>query len=577
MTNTSTIAVYWDFENIHLSVGSLLGRGPSYGPVDTLVNLEAIMGYIAGFGVVAINRAYGNWQWYGKYGSHLQQHSIQTVQMFPSGRNAKNGADIRMAIDIMDDLARFPNIATVVIVSGDVDFVPVAQRVRQAGIGVVGIGTIAASNKNWIASCTEFKQYGNLLPRRANDMNMDSPLVETSRNDNPASLLVRAINNTQRRRGTEWVGLGDIRPAMTQLDSTFDPAAYGETKFINFVRRFENLVEVRTYPDALPEINLKPGALEEAQEFDMASGFDAFGLPEILARDFRPFDFGYLDDVVPCIVGLAGGDTPQTDISAVKALLSECLPAGQIHGYYDLFRKTAVFQKKDTGEVWVPGNLNSPEVVRTQVIGALLSYLDAVTRETVSVEEFVTALGGDEQLLDEVARLPALDQLPVAVTLPVHTPAPAPPAAAGGLSTPARIIRQRGIFVPSPEQLEEVAQWISLGAQDQATFSGPTEITEHLSELPTVGTLDEADRLYKSVYTAHCFERVPSGYRVHGALLRPTSVKVQLLGRLLAYIEFIAEAEVAREDFARLFDDEALEAIIMDLPGESELPVPIHR
>ena len=68
---------------------------------EPLVDVAAIVDLAARYGGLAINRAYGNWQYLGRYRDALLQGAIELVQMFPPGGAAKNGADIRLCLDAL--------------------------------------------------------------------------------------------------------------------------------------------------------------------------------------------------------------------------------------------------------------------------------------------------------------------------------------------------------------------------------------------------------------------------------------------------------------------------------------------
>jgi hypothetical protein len=164
------VALYWDFENLHASLAeAALGEG-AYGKPDArfkvqepFVDVRAILGLAASFGPLAINRAYCNWQYFGRYRDALLQGSIELIQLFPPGGSAKNGADIRLCLDAAEDIARFAHIGTVVIVGGDSDFMPLAQKIKAAGRRLVGIGTRQATNKHWAGSCHDFRYYDSIV------------------------------------------------------------------------------------------------------------------------------------------------------------------------------------------------------------------------------------------------------------------------------------------------------------------------------------------------------------------------------------------------------------------------------
>ena len=105
------------------------------------------MDYAATIGDIVINRAYNNWQYYSRYRDALLVHAIDLIQLFPKGANAKNGADIRLALDALQDVQNHPNVTHVVIVGGDSDFISLAQKLRQNGRSVIGIGVQGSTNR----------------------------------------------------------------------------------------------------------------------------------------------------------------------------------------------------------------------------------------------------------------------------------------------------------------------------------------------------------------------------------------------------------------------------------------------
>lgn len=173
MTNThapegGTVALYWDFENLHAGLceekdpGAYARSDFRFKAQEPLVDVQAVVDMAASFGPIAIHRAYCNWQFFGRYRDVLLQNAIELIQLFPPGGAAKNGADIRLSLDTMEDVARFSHIATVIVVGGDSDFMPLAQKVKAAGKTMVGVGTRRATNRHWASSCHTFRYYETL-------------------------------------------------------------------------------------------------------------------------------------------------------------------------------------------------------------------------------------------------------------------------------------------------------------------------------------------------------------------------------------------------------------------------------
>ncbi|HZY18134.1 MAG TPA: NYN domain-containing protein [Ramlibacter sp.] len=167
------VALYWDFENVHASLceekdpGAYARPDNRFKPQEPLVDVPAVLELAASYGPVAIHRAYCNWQFFGRYRDQLLQAAVELIQLFPPGGGTKNSADIRLCLDALEDVGRFPHIGTVVIVGGDSDFMPVAQKLRAAGRRLVGVGTRQATNRHWARSCHEFRYYEDLLGERS--------------------------------------------------------------------------------------------------------------------------------------------------------------------------------------------------------------------------------------------------------------------------------------------------------------------------------------------------------------------------------------------------------------------------
>jgi hypothetical protein len=265
MNDDPQVAVYFDFDNIVISrYDELNGRGafkkdlardlPKDAQVrqrltDAHVDIGAIMDYAASFGSVAITRAYANWiiPINGSYHEDLMRSSVDLVQMFPL-TNSKNGADIRLAIDVIDDLSRYPHITHVLVVAGDSDYISLAQRCRRLGRKVIGVGAARSVGRYWELACDEFRYYGNLLTVTSTEETQPTsgPAEPGPDTADAVALLVRAGRLEHGRTAAEWVTAGALKSLMLRLQPSFDEAAYGHRTFTQFLRSFPDVVDVRS-------------------------------------------------------------------------------------------------------------------------------------------------------------------------------------------------------------------------------------------------------------------------------------------------------------------------------------------
>ncbi len=127
---------------------------------EATVDVGALLDYASSFGTVALARAYADWSVPANaaYRRQLVDRAVDLIQLFPVS-GTKNGADIRLSVDAMEDLMKYADLTHVVIVGGDSDYIALAQRCKQLGRFVVGIGVTGSTSRALIAACDEFSSY----------------------------------------------------------------------------------------------------------------------------------------------------------------------------------------------------------------------------------------------------------------------------------------------------------------------------------------------------------------------------------------------------------------------------------
>lgn len=251
-----SVALYWDFENLHASLVDARQGDGAYNKPDgrfkaqePLIDVQAIVELAASFGPIAINRAYCNWQYFGRYRDALLQGAVELIQLFSPGASAKNGADIKLCLDAVEDISRFSHIGTVVIVGGDSDFMPVSQKIKAAGRTLIGVGARKSTNRHWAKSCHEFRYYENLVEAPAAGVvpqpDAQTPAASPESVNPAAEIFKRAIRLLAETKGDYWVNEASIWHMMKRLDPTFDTRDHGYASFQAMVRALDSLVETR--------------------------------------------------------------------------------------------------------------------------------------------------------------------------------------------------------------------------------------------------------------------------------------------------------------------------------------------
>jgi uncharacterized protein (TIGR00288 family) len=125
------IAVFVDYDNIEIGVKSTLRREFSVAPV-----LEALKER----GHIVAKFAYANWGRAEPATRQMAENAVQMVQRIPSPRGDKNGADINLALDALEMAFTHQHVNAFAIVSGDSDFIPLVNKLKEYGKTVFVVG-----------------------------------------------------------------------------------------------------------------------------------------------------------------------------------------------------------------------------------------------------------------------------------------------------------------------------------------------------------------------------------------------------------------------------------------------------
>ena len=247
------VAVYLDFDNIVISRYDQVNGRSSFQKdkakglnkhADRLeratVDVGAIIDFASSFGTLVLTRAYADWsaEVNTGYREQLVGRAVDLVQLFPAAAYGKNGADIRLAVDAVEDMFRLPDLTHVVIVAGDSDYIALAQRCKRLGRYVVGVGVAGSSSKALAAACDDFVIYDALpgvpVPepapktRRAkSDEDDDEPQVAPDPQLAATALLTRALRIGTEKDDVDWQHNSAVKAQMKRMDPSFSEKSLG--------------------------------------------------------------------------------------------------------------------------------------------------------------------------------------------------------------------------------------------------------------------------------------------------------------------------------------------------------------
>jgi len=142
-------------ENRNLGVALLIDADNLSGDVIE----QAVAHLLKTFGAIDFRRAYSSPQKVIEHTELFRRHSIRPMVNLPTG---KNSTDIALAVDAID-LAITEHPDVVVIGSSDSDYAPLAQRLREKGCRVLGIGQ---AGKTGVESPLAYDEFIDLAHRK---------------------------------------------------------------------------------------------------------------------------------------------------------------------------------------------------------------------------------------------------------------------------------------------------------------------------------------------------------------------------------------------------------------------------
>ena len=290
------VAVYLDFDNIVISrYDQVHGRQRfSKDKVRTAdrqtdseiveklaqatVDVGAIIDFASSFGTLVLTRAYADWSAdvNADYRGQLVGRAVDLVQLFPAAAYGKNGADIRLAVDAVEDMFRLPDLTHVVLVAGDSDYIALAQRCKRLGRYVVGVGVAGSTSRSLAAACDELVTYDALpgveptpepepevpattgviadesaeaqtdptptkrkrATRKQTKKDEDDPQIAATR------LLERALRLGHEKNDDEWLHSSAVKSQMKRMDPSFSEKALSYKTFSGFVMSRDDVAEL---------------------------------------------------------------------------------------------------------------------------------------------------------------------------------------------------------------------------------------------------------------------------------------------------------------------------------------------
>lgn len=219
---TEKVAIFLDVENLS---GWLKADGG-----------EALLERANELGRVVVRRAYGNFSIasVSVRQTELNLLGFEFVHVYHPVKG-KNSADIQIVVDVMEYLARIPDLEWIVLATGDSDFSPLFRRLRELGKSVVGVGPRSALSEAVKKSCNRFIY----IDEESTTDGLSASLKTTQLLEDALDLLERVLD-----KFPDGVSLSMLKNKMLEIDSAFDELNLGFSGFMKFLQSVPETVKL---------------------------------------------------------------------------------------------------------------------------------------------------------------------------------------------------------------------------------------------------------------------------------------------------------------------------------------------
>lgn len=273
------IGLFLDFENLAIGAREQLGGNFEFKPITDA---------LAERGRVVVRRAYADWSMFGDAMRDLTRHNVELIEIPQRmGMVRKNAADIKLAVDAIELSFERDYITTFVIGTGDSDFTPLVNKLRELNKRVIGIGIEAATSSLLPPACDEFLFYERLpgvdmsgpkssrrrtTRKRPEENGSKAEVVAATGDVESLGVLVTQTLSGLKRRAADVVLASSLKRTLLRKDPTFDEANYG---FRSFSELLSNLSERKVIDVTMgtapgdPEIDFPKQDADDGAAFEL--------------------------------------------------------------------------------------------------------------------------------------------------------------------------------------------------------------------------------------------------------------------------------------------------------------------
>ena len=220
----NTIAVFIDFENIYYSSLNNYGEEPDLMIIRNLCEKK---------GGIASIQAFGDWVRFNDQISNLQTSGIQPV-FTPLSRAEKSSADTYICVYAMKLFMQNENINTLILVTGDRDFIPLLNELRSLGKNTYLMGVPGSIARDLVNVADGIIEYRPEKIKHQESKSLQTP--QKKLNEQIRDSVIALLKKEKRKVNVATIGI-----MIKRENPAFNHKEFGYEKLSHFLDGFPEI------------------------------------------------------------------------------------------------------------------------------------------------------------------------------------------------------------------------------------------------------------------------------------------------------------------------------------------------
>ena len=220
----NTIAVFIDFENLYYSSLNNYGEEPDLMIIRKLCEKK---------GGIASIQVFGDWVRFNEQIDSLQMSGMQPV-FTPLSRTEKSSADTFICVYAMKLFMQNENINTLILVSGDRDFIPLLNELRSLGKNTFLMGVPGSISRDLVNVADGIIEYRPEKIKNKESKSLQSPQKKVS--DQIENSIIALLKKENRRVNVATIGI-----KIKKEHPDFNHKEFGYDKLSHFLDSFSKI------------------------------------------------------------------------------------------------------------------------------------------------------------------------------------------------------------------------------------------------------------------------------------------------------------------------------------------------